>query len=95
MPHSLSERQKNEQVTQSGLLLDLLQRHQTADFNAISTGDWSWLRKVYPTRTMDTKSRSDITFCVRNGISTAKVMITFFDWNAALRSEGSTKGSNT
>jgi transposase len=34
-PHSLSEHQKNESGTQSRLLLDLLQRHQTADFNAI------------------------------------------------------------
>jgi hypothetical protein len=41
--HSLSERQENERVTQSRLLLDLLQRHQTADFNAIATTDESWL----------------------------------------------------
>jgi hypothetical protein len=41
VPHSRSERQKNERVTQSRLLLDLLQRHQKADFNAIATGDGS------------------------------------------------------
>jgi hypothetical protein len=42
MPHSLWERQKNEPVTQSKLLFDLLQRHQTADVSAITTGDESW-----------------------------------------------------
>jgi transposase len=43
VPHFLSERQKSEQVTQSRVLLGLLQRHQAADFNAIATGDESWL----------------------------------------------------
>jgi hypothetical protein len=42
VPHARSERQKNEWVTQSKLLLDLLQSHQTADFNAIAIGDESW-----------------------------------------------------
>jgi transposase len=44
VPHSLSERQKSEWGTQSILLSDLLQRHQTADFNAIATGDESHFR---------------------------------------------------
>jgi hypothetical protein len=41
VPHALLEHQKNERVTQSRLLLDLLQRHQITDFNAIATGDES------------------------------------------------------
>jgi hypothetical protein len=52
VPHSLSDRQKNEPVTQSRLLLYLLQRHQTADFNATATGGELWFGDVYPARTM-------------------------------------------
>jgi hypothetical protein len=48
VPHSLWEGQKNKQVTQSRLLLDLLKRNQMADFNAIATGDELWFRYMYP-----------------------------------------------
>jgi pleiotropic regulator 1 len=41
VPHSRLEHQKNERVAQSRLLVDLLQSHQTADFNAIATEDES------------------------------------------------------
>jgi transposase len=41
VPLSLSERQKNGRVSQSRLLLDLLQCHQTADFNATAAKDES------------------------------------------------------
>jgi histone-lysine N-methyltransferase SETMAR len=78
VPHSLSERSKNERVIQSRLLLDLLQSHQTASFNAIAIEAESWFRYVYPARTMYARSRSDVTSCVRSGISTSKVMITIF-----------------
>jgi transposase len=77
-PHFLSELQKNEQVTQSRLLLDLLQRHQTADFNAIATGDELRFRCVYPTRTIYARSQSDVISCLRRGTGTLKVMITIF-----------------
>jgi hypothetical protein len=76
VPHSLSECQKIERATQSRLLLDLLQRHQTADFNAIATEDESWFRYMYPYRTMSARPRSDVTSCVRSGTGTSKVMIT-------------------
>jgi hypothetical protein len=92
VPHSLSERQKSEWIPQSRSLLDLLQRRQTADFNGTATGDESWFQYVYPARTMYARSRSDITTCVRSGICTSNVMITVFYWNAALGSEGCTKG---
>jgi hypothetical protein len=78
VPHSLSEGQKSEWVTQSRVLLGLLQRHQVADFNAIATGDESWFRYVYPAGTMYARSRSNVASCVRGGISTLKVMDTFF-----------------
>jgi transposase len=92
VPYSLWERQKDEQATQSRLLLDLVQCYQTANFNAIATGDESWFRYVDPARTMNARSRSDVTSCVGNGIDTSKVLITIFSWNAILSSEGSTKG---
>jgi hypothetical protein len=60
--HSLLERPKNERVTQSRLFLDLLQRHQAADFHAIATGDESWFRYVYPAHIMYARSRSEVTF---------------------------------
>jgi hypothetical protein len=57
------------------LLLDLLQRHQTGDFNAIATADEPWFRYVYLTGVMYDRSWSDVTPCVRSGIGTSKVMI--------------------
>jgi hypothetical protein len=78
VPHSLLHCQKNERVAQPRLLLNLLQRHQTADFNAITTEDESWFRHVYPAGTMYAKSPCDITSCVRNGIGTSKVLIVIF-----------------
>jgi hypothetical protein len=78
VPHFLSERQKNERVSQSRLLLDLLERQHRADFNAIATGDESGFRYVYPARIMYARSRSDVTSCVLSGICTSIVMITFF-----------------
>jgi hypothetical protein len=74
----LLERQKNEWGAQSRLLLDLLQCHQTADFNAFAAGDESWFQYVHPARTMYARSWSDATSCVRSGIGTSKVMITMF-----------------
>jgi hypothetical protein len=68
VPHFLSERQKIERVTQSRLLLGLLQRHQTADCNR--------RRVLVPIRV--SSSRSNITSCIRSGIGTSKVMITIF-----------------
>jgi hypothetical protein len=76
--HSRLDHQKNERVTQSRLLLDLLQHHQTAGFNPIATGNESWFRYVYPAGTMYVRSRNDVTSCVRSGIGTSKVMITTF-----------------
>jgi uncharacterized protein YeaO (DUF488 family) len=76
--HSLLERQKNERVTQARLLLHMLQLHKTADFNAIATGDELWFRYMYLDRTMYARSGSDVTSCIRSGIGTSKVMITFF-----------------
>jgi transposase len=93
VPHSWTERQKNEQVTQLRLLLDLLQRHQAGDFNVIANGDKSWFRYVYPARTMYARSRSDVASCIRVRISTSKVNVTFFYWNAALNSDDSINGS--
>jgi hypothetical protein len=84
VPHSLSERQKNKWVTQSRVLLDLLQRHQTADFNAIAIEDQSWFRYVCPTCTIYARSRSDVTYCVRSGIGTSKGMITSFPGSRVL-----------
>jgi hypothetical protein len=75
---SLSEGQKNQRVTQSRLLLDLIQRHPMADVTAIATGDKSWFRYVYLARTTEARSQSDVTSCLRSGIGTLKVMITVF-----------------
>jgi hypothetical protein len=78
LPHSLSEPKENERVTQSRLFPDLLQSHQTADFNAIASGNESWFRYMYPARTMSARSRSDVISCVRSRIGTSKLMITIF-----------------
>jgi transposase len=90
---SRSERWKREWVTQTTLLLDLLQRRQTADFNAIATGDESWFTSMYPARTMYTLSRSIITSCFSSGVGTLKVIIIILYRNTALSSEGCTKGA--
>jgi hypothetical protein len=84
VPHSLSEGQKNEWATQSRLLLGLLQRHQTADFSAIAIEDESWFRYVCPACPICARSRSDVTYCVRSGIGTSKVMITIFTGSGLL-----------
>jgi hypothetical protein len=78
MLYSLSERQRIERATQSRLLLNLLQCHQKADFDAIATGDESWFRCVSPARIMSAGSRSDGISCVRSGLGTSVVMIAIF-----------------
>jgi hypothetical protein len=92
VPRSQSQRQKNERITRSRLLLDLLQRHQTADFNAIATGDESWFQYVYPSRAMYARSRSDVISCVRRAIGTPKVMMTIFTGTHFLVLEALPKG---
>jgi hypothetical protein len=58
------------------LLLDLLRRHQTANFAEIATGDHSWFRYVYLACAMYARTRTTVIPCVRTGIGASKVMTT-------------------
>jgi hypothetical protein len=69
---------EKERVTQSRLLLDLLRRHQMANFAEIATEDHSWFRYVYPACAIYARTRTTVIPCVCTGIGTSKVMTTIF-----------------
>jgi histone-lysine N-methyltransferase SETMAR len=81
VPHRLHSTQKQNRVTFSSALLEVLRREQQNNFDLVITGDESWFFVHYPNESVWAGSRDGIPVRIKQTIDTEKCLISVL-WSA-------------
>jgi transposase len=75
VPHRLDSTQKQNRVTFSRALLEVLRREQQNNFDHVITGDESWFFIHYPNESVWAGSRDEVPVRIKQTIDTEKCLI--------------------
>jgi histone-lysine N-methyltransferase SETMAR len=81
VPHRLDSTQKQNRVTFSRALLEVLRREQQNNFDHVITGDESWFSIHYPNKSVWAGSRGEVPVRIKQTIDTDKCLLSVL-WSA-------------